>query len=374
MHTTRGVIVKDLVLVGGGHSHVTVIKRFGMRTMPGVRLTVIAREIHTPYSGMLPGLIAGHYTFDEAHIDLEPLARFADARLFHDEVVGLDLARRLVLCRNRPPVGFDILSINIGSTPSLGIAGAAGRVVPVKPISSFMERWERLTARVLASTAPARIGVVGAGAGGVELTLAVQFALGRLLAARGRAAAPDMHLFSATPTILPTHNRRVRAKFARVLRERGVHVHLGAHATRLDEVLWTTEAAAQPWLAASGLAVDERGFVCVDDTLQSTSHPGVFAAGDIAAVVKHPREKSGVFAVRQGPPLEGNLRRALQGRRLKPFRPQMRVLSLITTGDRYAIASRSWWSLEGRYVWTIKDWIDRRFMEKYKIGHRDTEK
>src|SRR5215472_15078938 len=135
-------VLKDLVLIGGGHSHVAVLRRFGMKTLPGARLTIIARDLDAAYSGMLPGLIAGHYSFDETHIDLGPLARFAGARLYHDEVVGLDLAERRVLCRDRPPVPYDVLSINIGSTPRTDeVEGAAGAVVPVKPISGFLARW-----------------------------------------------------------------------------------------------------------------------------------------------------------------------------------------------------------------------------------------
>ncbi len=382
MQQTQTPIVKDLVLIGGGHSHVTVLKRFGMQPMPGVRLTVICRDVHTPYSGMLPGFIAGHYDYDDAHIDLGPLSRFAGARFYHDEVLGFDLTNRTIQCRHRPDVSYDVLSVNIGSTPGFShVPGADKFVVPVKPINNFVQRWEQLAARVLAAHDVVRIGVVGAGAGGVEMTLAVQYRLRQLLREAGhRAMEPAFHLFSSTATILPTHNWRVQGKFHRVLASRGVEVHEGCRVVEvhedglrgsdgktyaLDEILWVTDAIAPAWLAEAGLAVDEKGFVRVNDALQSVSHPDVFAAGDIAAVDNHPREKSGVFAVRQGPPLEQNLRRALRGREPLPFAPQKQWLALISTGDKYAVASRGRFYLAGRSVWRWKDWIDRRFMRKY---------
>ena len=382
MNPIQAPVTKDLVLVGGGHSHVGVLKGFGTRPMPGVRLTLITRDIHTPYSGMLPGLIAGHYEYDETHIDLGPLSQFAGARLYPDEAVGLDHDSKRILCRSRPPVPYDLVSINIGSTPTLDpVPGAAESVVPVKPIGNFLSRWAEVRQRVLARAARTRIAVVGAGAGGVELLLSVRHALENLRRVTGHPReAPEYHLFFDSETILPTHNRRVRAKFQRLLQRRGIRLYPGLRVIQvrgrilysedgstheLDEILWVTRASAAGWLRESNLEVDAQGFVKVDATLESTSHPGVFAAGDVAAVVPHPREKAGVFAVRQGKPLERNLRRALRGLPPIPFHPQKKFLSLISTGDRRAVASRGSWSLEGRWVWRWKDWLDRQFMERF---------
>ena len=384
MQNSQTPVVKDLVLVGGGHSHIAVLKRFGMRPMPGVRLTMICREMHTPYSGMLPGLIAGHYGYDEAHIDLGPLCRFAGARLYHDEAIGLDLIGQAIECRGRPPVRYDIVSFNIGATPRTSdIPGATGNVVPVKPINQFIAHWQSMIDRVLARNNGVRIGVVGTGAGGVEILLAVQYRLRQILRERGRTDDHiEYYLFGDTGTVLPDHSPRARKAFERELHQRRVQVLAGEAVTEvapgrlvtsqgadyaLDEILWVTAAGAAPWLAASGLRVDVQGFIAVNDALRSLSHPAVFAAGDIASVENHPRPKSGVFAVRQGRPLADNLRRALQGRALLPFRPQRRFLSLITTGDKYAIASRGNWAMEGRAMWRWKDWIDRRFMRKYNV-------
>ncbi|HZA02261.1 MAG TPA: FAD-dependent oxidoreductase, partial [Hyphomicrobiaceae bacterium] len=165
MKSSQMPVLKDVVLVGAGHSHVRVLRMMGMDPMPGVRLTLISRQVHTPYSGMLPGLIAGHYDYDAAHIDTGPLCRFAGARLYRDEVIGLDLGGRQVICRDRPPVPYDVLSINIGSTPSAReVPGAVDRAIPVKPIDGFLARFKAARGRILARGGRARIGVVGAGA------------------------------------------------------------------------------------------------------------------------------------------------------------------------------------------------------------------
>ncbi len=382
MKSSQDAIVKDLVLIGGGHSHVIVLKKFGMNPLPGARLTVIVRDVHTPYSGMLPGYLAGHYEFDEAHIDLRPLCQFAGARLYHDEATLLDLEAKQVICKGRPAVPYDVLSVNIGSTPSFnGISGAEEITTPVKPINNFVDRWQLLVERVLDSPGPHRIGVVGAGAGGTELLLAVQYRLGNLLTERGQGTdSLEFHLISKSETILPNFGAGVRRRFEQHLTARGVHVHTGAEAAKvapgaittaggktieLDEILWVTAAGAPSWLRESGLHVDEAGFIQVRDTLQSTSHADVFAAGDIAAVVNHPRPKAGVFAVRQGPPLTGNLRRVLVGRPARPFSPQRAFLVLISTGDKHAVGAKWGWSAEGRWVWKWKDWIDQRFMRKF---------
>ncbi|MCW5651496.1 MAG: selenide, water dikinase SelD [Ramlibacter sp.] len=382
MQTTDRPVLRDIVLIGGGHSHVGVLRRFGMQPEPGVRLTVICTDTHTPYSGMLPGYIAGHYDYDEVHIDLARLAAFAGARLYRDAVIGIDRAARQVICAQRPPVPYDLLSVNIGSTPQVTqVPGAAEHAVPVKPIHQFNQRWLALLARVREHTGPTTLAVVGGGAGGVELTLAMQHRLRRELLAQGRD--PDeltFHLYTAGATLLPTHNPGVQRRFARVLAQRGVKVHLGAQVQQVregqlqtatgatqdaDEIIWVTQAGGPAWLRGTGLALDAGGFIQVNNTLQTVTDPRIFAAGDIAAIEDHPLEKAGVFAVRMGPPLADNLRRSVRGQPLGSYRPQRRWLALISTGDRHAVASRGGLGFEGDWVWRWKDWIDRRFMQRF---------
>lgn len=382
MDSVKTPVVKDVVLVGAGHSHIAVLRMFGMKPIPGVRLTLITREVHTPYSGMLPGLVAGLYGFDDAHIDTGPLARFAGARLYHDEAIGLDLDGRRVICRDRPPVPYDVLSLNLGARPDTGaVPGAAAHVIPVKPIDGFLRRFEALLARVLERRGRARIALVGAGAGGVELLLSIERRLRReVAAAGGDASGLSFVLISDMADILPTFPAAFRTRFQRILAARGITVIAGApvvgvEAGRLqlrdhppveaDEILWTTQAAPAAWLAETGLPLDDRGFVTVQDTLQVVGRSEVFAAGDTISFTPRALPKSGVYAVRAGPPLAANIRRLLVGQPLKRFRPQRDALYLVSTGERYAFGTRNGVTFSGKWVWRWKNRIDTRFMQKF---------
>ncbi|MBM09517.1 MAG: selenide, water dikinase SelD [Magnetovibrio sp.] len=376
-------VLKDLVLIGGGHSHVAVLKKFGMKPMAGVRVTLITREVYTPYSAMLPGFVAGHYNFDEIHIDLRPLANFAGARIYNDEAIGIDHDKKVVICRERPDVAFDVLSVNIGSSPYLDVKGASKFVRPVKPINSFVSKWQQLLARAKGKSGNLSIGCVGAGAGGVELLLAIHNRLREEIALEGgRPNQIKFHLFTDSHDILISHNSSSRARLNKILADRGIRVHKKSKVVgvkkgavecengdcfELDEILWVTAAAAPSWLQTdTKLALDDLGFISVENTLVSKSHSNIFAAGDIASVESYPRPKAGVFAVRQGPPLARNLRRALATKRLKPFKPQKNFLSLISAGDKYAIGSKWSITVEGNWVWSVKNWVDSRWMRKYK--------
>ena len=375
-------VLRDIVLVGAGHAHVGVLRDFGMNPMPGVRLTLISREVDTPYSGMLPGLVAGHYSYDDAHIDTGPLARLAGARLYHSEVTDLDLVNGHVLCRDRPPVPFDILSINTGSTPGGGeVAGVISNAIPVKPIDRFLRHFDAARGRVLASAGKARIGVVGGGAAGVELALSLEARLRRDIAATGGdETALQVTLLSGAPSIVPSMPVGARKRLLRILRERGIEVRTGARVSsidgrrigieraasiELDEVFWATQARPAGWIGETGLGMDGSGFIAVSDTLQSVSHPDVFAAGDVASMTDRDLPKSGVYAVRQGPVLAGNLRRHLAGAPLRRYRPQSNALYLVSTGERHAVGARNGISFEGEWVWRWKDRIDRKFMSKF---------
>jgi selenide,water dikinase len=365
--------MKQLVLVGGGHSHVEVLRRFALQPPPGAELALISPDRFTAYSGMLPGLVAGHYSFEQCHIDLARLAAAARARFVTDRASAIDLGERRVCCESGPSLSYDLLSLDIGSVPPVGdIAGAREHGIPVKPVDRFLAGWDRIQAQ--ASKRTLHVLVVGGGAGGVEIALAMQHRL------RGAAAAANLCVVTDRDAILPGHAGGVRRRMLRILRARGVAIRTRSRVVaveqglarlqdgtsiRSDAVVWATGASVPAWLRESGLATDASGFVLVNENLQSVSHAEVFAAGDAATISGHPRAKSGVHAVRQGPPLEQNLRRALTGEKLEPYFPQPIALALISTGDKYAIASWGPLSWAGDWVWRWKDRIDRRFMRRY---------
>jgi selenide, water dikinase len=370
-------LLKDLVLVGGGHTHVHVLKSFGLKPMPGVRLTLIGRDAETPYSGMIPGFVAGHYTFDECHVDLAWLCASTGARLVRDEAIGIDRASRQVLLKDGPAVSYDLLSIDVGSAPNLEtIPGARQWATPVKPIAELGRHWMAFVERMRTWLGPLNVTVIGGGAGGVELALAIDHGLRE--AAKGAqvqvtlATKDEILAGQAAPA-----RRRMRAIFQRRglrLLEKAATVRIERSAVQLESGQWlqadavfvVTEASAAKWFATTGLPLDGRGFLAVQDTLRSTGDERIFAVGDCATVLKHPRPKAGVFAVRQGPPLAENLRRALVGKAPQPFVPQSRYLSIIGTGDGRAVATRGSWAIEGAWVWRWKDHVDHKWMRLYQ--------
>lgn len=375
-------VKRDLILVGGGHSHALALPMLAMKRPADVRITLISDSSLTMYSGMLPGVIAGHYSLDQAQIDLNRLCRAYGVRFINDRVTGIDPARKLIHCERHPAFSYELLSLDIGSIPDGAVPGADNHAIGVKPVPGFLAWWEAFQQRMLSGTDERQwqVATVGGGASGVEVALAMQHRLASLTRADGRSPDVRFHVVVPEDRILPGHNARVKRRYEQVLEQRGVQVHRDFRVIRVrdgtliaadgrelpaDGIVWTVSAGGFPWLANTGLQLDDRGFIQVDDYLRSISHPSVFAAGDTAIQVNHPRPRAGVFAVRQGMPLAANLLRWLNNQPLQPFQPQKDFLSLISTGDRYAVASRGPWAWSGSWIWRWKDHIDRRFMARF---------
>lgn len=358
--------IRDLVLVGGGHAHALVLRMWAMTPLPGTRVTLINPDPVAPYTGMLPGLIAGHYRRDELMIDLVRLARFAGARLILDRATHIDRDQRLIHLEGRPPLPYDLAAIDVGITSDLP---ASPHATAAKPLGPYAVAWEVFLGRRLAFP---RLVILGAGLGGVELALASAHRL------RGLGIKAQITLIDRSETPLPTLSAAARRSLLSRLAAAGITLRAGTEVTRIDAgsltlaggeeigsdfTLTATGARPQPWLAGIGLAHDQ-GFLVTDATLR-TSDPLIFASGDCATISGDPRPKAGVFAVRAAPVLFHNLRAALSGQRLKTFRPQRDYLKLISLGDQSATAEKFGLSLSGPHLWRLKDRIDRKFMDRF---------
>lgn len=359
----------NIVLLGGGHAHSLIVRKWGQHPIPGASMTLVSRDRYTPYSGMLPGYVAGHYTRDLAHIDLINLCTWAGVRFVEATATALNLNRQCINTQSTTDIDYEVLSLDTGSVPDTRtVPGASDFSVPVKPVHQFEEKWFALQDRM--GQKQTSIGLVGAGAGGLELLLAVEYTM------RQRGLAVSLHWFVRSRP-LKEQPRRVSEWVLKLCAERGIVVHtdfsvsqvsegavIAADGRRveLDEVLWVTAARAPVWPAESGLATDERGFVKVHSTLQSISHDNVYATGDIASMPAPGVAKAGVYAVRQAPILYENLARVSQGQPLKAYSPQKNFLTLISLGNKSAIGSRNGMALKGRWAWKLKDRIDRKFM------------
>ena len=363
-------LTRDLVLIGGGHAHALVLRAWGMRPLAGARLTLIDPSPTAPYTGMLPGHVAGHYSLGALEIDLVRLARFAGARLVMARATGLDHAARRVIVQGRPDIAYDVASIDVGVTSAMPeLPGFAAHAVPAKPLDAFAARWRAFL------TAPAGdVAVIGGGVAGAELSMAMAHALRE---AGSAARVTVVEAERALTDLAPPAARRVRSAMIALgvgLREGARVEGIDADALRLSSgdaipaafVVGAAGARPWPWLAATGLATHE-GSLAVGPDL-ATSDPAVFAVGDCAHLTHAPRPKAGVYAVRAAPVLGRNLRAALTGGRARPFRPQRGYLKLVSLGARRAVANRSRlapsWLAPADAMWHLKDRIDRRFMER----------
>ncbi|MFA9230048.1 MAG: selenide, water dikinase SelD [Microgenomates group bacterium] len=370
MQTENTPIVKDLVLLGGGHAHALVLRMWAMKPQAGVRLTVINPEPTAPYTGMLPGFIAGHYTRKEIMIDLVRLARFANARLILDRATLIDPANKLIHLQGRAPLGYDLASLDVGITSDLPmVPGFSEHVVSAKPLGQLIDKWEAFVAN-----APqlAKLVVLGAGVGGVELAMAMSM---RLQQAGKR---PQITVVEKSGQALPQIGFGARAALQKASAALGISFRTHVYATGFDASTVTLNtgerlahdfvvsvAGARPhvWLGESGLAL-QNGFVTINPLLKS-SDPSIFAVGDCAEMTFAPRPKAGVFAVRQAPVLFHNLQAVLADKPLKSFAPQRDYLKLVSLGGKSAVADKFGLRSGGKWQWALKDWIDRAFMAKF---------
>ena len=372
--------MRHLVLLGAGHAHLHVLQGLAQDRPTDLAITLVAPHPRQLYSGMVPGFVAGHYTLNDCMIPLDGLLARSGVRHVQGSAAGLNAAARSVTLASGEILTYDWLSLNTGPVMDrekieLQMPGAREHALFVRPIETFGQLWPRVMS--MARQQKIHLAVVGAGAAGLELAMAAAHALG----AASFAPGSRVTLLSGAQPPGASYPVSVQRRIAMALQGLGIEVlpescaGLDAGGITLgngqrlvcDASLLALGTQAPRWLSGSGLALDEDGFVAVNAFQQSTSHPGVFAAGDVASRVDAPHARSGVYAVRAGPPLLANLRATWQGQPLKPYLPQLRTLNLLSCGARHAIAVWGGLSVEGAWVWRWKDRIDREFVARYSV-------
>lgn len=363
-------IVKELVFVGGGHTHALVLRKWGMKPVPGVRVTVINPGATAPYSGMLPGHLAGHYARADLDIDLVRLARFADARLLVDRAVAIDPAGQVIRLTSGRTVPYDIMSLDVGITSEMpSLPGFSDHGIAAKPLGKFADLW----ARTCASEGPIKIAILGGGVAGCEVAMAAVHRMRKL----GREASVSViDRSEVLSRVVPSARKTLMAALADhgvTLVEGAAIASVEADAVVLEDgrrvasdlTIGTAGATPQAWVADSGLPCKD-GFLEVDEYLRSPADPAIYAAGDCAHLVHDPRPKAGVYAVRAAPILAHNIRADLLGHQRKAFNPQKDFLKLVSLGGQVAIAEKSGFAIAGPRMWTLKNRIDQTFMDKFR--------
>lgn len=364
---------RQLLLLGAGHAHVQVLAQMARAPWSGAQITLVAPFDRQLYSGMVPGFVAGHYALEDCVIPLQPLVQRSGIRWIQRSVRGLDANARTVTLDNGSMLSYDWASINTGPVHNRAVLeaampGAREHALFVRPIEAFGVLWPKVAA--MGDTRALRIAVIGAGAAGVELAMAIRHRL--------QNAAVTLLCGDAVPGA--NYPAKVQMRIQQALQKRRITIlRETACGIRAGEVLLATGASlacdvpviatgaqAPAWLQHSGLALDAQGFVSVDACLRSTSHPHVLAAGDVSSRSDRALARSGVYAVRAGPALTANLQATLHGQPLKEHQPPAHTLNLLSCGNRFAIASWGQYSAQGHWVWRLKDWIDRRFVRRYK--------
>lgn len=373
--------MKRLLLLGGGHAHLEVMRLIGLSPLQDTEVVLISPGIRQVYSCMIPGWIAGHYSLDDCTIRLDQLARQANCRFMQTQATAIDPQCNEVECADGSRLRYDVLSVNTGADIAMDTfhTDSPERVWPIRPLESFAASLERYDAPI-ASHDCSRIAIIGGGAASVELTLALHHRYNRNHGIRH----VQLTLITAGTGLLPEYPDKMRSAVETEFAAKGIQIVYGTRAIAYrqgsavfangarwpsDRIILATGPAAPDWVARSGLEQDQSGFIAVDEMQRSLSHGNVFAVGDIATRHEDPLHKSGVQAVRAAPGHAKNLRLALSGQPLWPYYPSHRALQLIGTGDRRAIASWQGLTASGHWVWRWKDAIDRRFVTRYAANN-----
>lgn len=367
--------MKRLVLAGGGHAHIEVLRDLAAAPRADLDATLVTPQPRLIYSGMVPGVVAGHFRLEECAIDVEALARRANVKLLLCAASALDPRARTLKCADGTVLPYDVVSLDVGSqVAQAAVPGVSQHATAVRPMERLLEGWGDTLRRVREGSIKS-ITIVGAGAAGIELALAMDHRL------RGESPPPPhVRVITAMPEAVPELAPGARRRLLAFLAKRNIGCHANGTVTQVgrdhvrlanglefasDATFWATGAAPHEWLRASGLACDERGFVLTNDQLQSVTDARVFAAGDCATQEGRGYARAGVYAVRAAPVLARNLRAALDGAPLARHVSSRRYLAIVSAGSRHAVAAWNGFAVSGAWCWFWKERIDRRFVARY---------
>jgi len=365
---------KHLVLVGGGHAHMTVMKNLGNLVKHGRRVTLIGPSPYHYYSGMGPGVLSGIYQPQEARFHVRKMVEDRGGSFVLGSVVGVDPIDRALSLRSGDEIRYDVVSFNVGSHVPVDLLPGVENVLTVKPIENLLKARRRILD--LARSGKPKLVVVGGGPSGVEIT----GNLWRLVRDHGAAARITLLAGLKLLSRFPEKARRLAVDS---LNARGIEVLEGAHVSRLeggcallaDGREYPFDLALLAWgispselFRRSGLPTGEDGGLLVNEHLQSVSYPEIFGGGDCISFQAHPLDRVGVHAVRQNPILYHNLKAALEGGKLQRFRPSDIYLLLFNLGDGRAIYWRDDRVWAGRLVFIFKNYLDKKFMREFQVS------
>ncbi len=366
---------QQLVLLGAGHAHVQVLMQLAAQPLPGTEVILVTPYPRQMVASMVPGFVAGHYALDACAIPLEPLVQRSGIRWLEHSAVGVDAHKQTLQLDDGSTLPYDWLSVNTGTVQDRSriehdLPGAREHGLFIRPLETFSALWPRVAA--MGDERALRVAVLGADASAVELTLAVRHRLptAALTLVCGREPPGAMYSHKIQQRLLAVLKKR------RVTVLQDVAVSLKAGAVQLgcgadlacDVPLLAMGTQAPQWLADSGLALDASGLLAVDMYQRSTSHSRVFAAGDVSKRMDAPLQVGGVYAARTGFALAYNLAAAMAGTALKPHPAQGAGLQLLSCGGPYAVGAWGGFSAQGRWVWWLRKWMDRRLVARYSVS------
>jgi len=366
--------MKKVILVGGGHAHVFVLDYLIKNTPADVDVTIISPSAWQDYSGMLPGWMAGYYDLSDCRINVKALAFRANVTFIEDVVMDMRADESYVVLGDGRRLNYDILSLDIGSETHLGSLSEIGSgLVPIKPFDQFRDTWHRIV-QTSQEVPNYKLIIVGGGAAGVELAFAARSAL------IAHSPLSKVTLVAGRRGVLWNHGEAVRRRVVNQLDKQGIHVISqratgdsgrllldDGHVLTADHIIAATNSSPAQWLKQSQMALSTDGYVSVNAHHCSVSHANIFAAGNVCSREDINLERSGVHAVKAGPVLAHNIFACLEEKPLKSYCPGQRSLYLLLCSNHRAIASWGRYSAEGVWVWRIKNWIDRGFIQRFTL-------